>query len=116
MAMIMGGGMAALALVIVVLGLRLSGAKSDASKADQARLVAISQLEGLAREYGSHQKRTEARMEALRKDIKELENDLETCTTPGARRERLRRLLSKAATGEDGGDTTSLRSVPTPNG
>ena len=104
----LGVGMAGMAITMVVLGLRLSGAKTDAANADRERHNANKQLEQTAREFTDYKKRTTHQLENLRDDIMQLEGDLAQCTTPGATRSRLERLLSKAAPRENGGDSPQL--------
>lgn len=89
---------AVLAVALVVLGLRLAGAKSEGDQAVAARHRAEVTASTIAKEFGLYRKRQTEQMSALRADIEELENDLENCDGPGDRRERLRRLLSKAET------------------
>ena len=68
-----------------------------------------------ARECADHRQRSDKQLEALREDILELERDLENCTAPGAPRRRIERLLSKAATRENGGRPPELPSVGATN-
>lgn len=91
---------------VLVLSLRLSGLRSQAEEADERRLDAEEKLTELTADFDGYRSRTEDQLEALRGDISELEDDLENCESPGARRARLERLLSKAASPEnrDGAD------------
>jgi TolA-binding protein len=97
-----------LALAILAMAVRLSGLKADAVDADHKRLAAEKQLRETAQQLASHQERTKQQLADLRMDIAELEHDLEQCTTPGSRRARLERLLSKAADGANGGNSERL--------
>ncbi len=104
----LGITIAVLALAILALALRQSGLKTDALDADQKRHAVEKQLQETAREFATYKDRTRQQLGAIRADITELEQDLDQCTTPGARRSRLERLLSKASDREDGGDASGL--------
>lgn len=118
-----GGGLAALALACVALAWRAISAANDAKKArgDQAEEAELrgkadlaleaekiahaqvaEQLKATAGELADVRQRYEARLTELREDIKRLEEDLDACSTPGARAARLERLLSIAAPGGAG--------------
>jgi TolA-binding protein len=99
---------AGLAITVAIMAIRLSGAKTDAADADRERHNANKQLAETAHELATYRKRTQRQFAALREDIEQLEDDLESCATPGATRNRLERLLSKAADRENGGDAASL--------
>lgn len=87
---------AAMATTVVVIGLRLSGAKSDRDKARAAQKVAEDTAIEVSEESARYKKHKEAQIRSLLEDIEDLENDLENCSTPGSKRERLRSLVSKA--------------------
>lgn len=53
------------------------------------------QLSETSKEFLEYKRRTDAQLVAVRGDVEELERDLEKCATPGARRERLNKLLGK---------------------
>ena len=99
---------AGLAVTLAILALRLSGAKTDAADADRERHNANKQLEETAHELATYQRRTREQFKALREDIEQLEDDLDSCATPGATRNRLERLLSKASDRENGGSSPKL--------
>jgi chromosome segregation ATPase len=104
------GGLAsaALAITVAVLALRLSGAKTEAADADRAKKVATSKLKETARELLSTKERSSRQLADLRKDIGALEEDLANCSSPGAARSRLERLLSKAADRADGDNSPGV--------
>jgi len=104
----LGIGMAGMAITMVVMALRLSGAKTEAAEADRFRHIANKQLEETAHEFTEYKSRTMHQLANLRDDIVQLEMDLQSCGTPGAVRDRLERLLSKAADRENGGDPPRL--------
>lgn len=117
---ILAGTAAAEGVAIVVMALRLAGAIERAGKehaqlieAENRRLVADKQLQVTAREYAESERRRLSQLGALQRDILDLEKDLEKCGDPDARRERLRRLLTKAAYRKNGGDEPQLRSDAT---
>lgn len=94
----------------IAIALRMSGVKDERKdaqvaqhEAELARQRAEHQLHETAREFNEYRQRTLAQLEALRADIQELEDDLSKCTTPGATRARLERLLSKASARGAGG-------------
>lgn len=79
----------------IALALRISGLRSQSEEADERRADAEEKLKETAKDFADYKRRTEDQLDALRGDIEDLEDDLETCNTPGARRARLERLLSK---------------------
>jgi predicted secreted protein len=93
--------LASAAGTVLVLSLRQSGLRSEAEEADERRTDAEKKLTKTAENFTDYKRRTEDQLAALRGDIEELEDDLEKCTAPGARRARLERLLSKAANPKD---------------
>jgi len=104
----LGVSLAVLSLVVVGLALRMSGVKADAMDADEKRRNAEKQLQETAREFATYRRNTKAQLAALHDDIADLELDLEKCTTPGARRSRIERLLSKTEHREDGGNESVM--------
>lgn len=118
-----GGGLAALALACVALAWRAISAANDARKArseksdeSDARKDAELKLESEKIAHGQvadqlkktvgelvdTRQRYEARLAELRDEIARLEEDLNACSTPGARAARVERLLSIAAPGGAG--------------
>lgn len=89
--------MAGAAGTAVVLALRMSGLKADAKDADTKRANAERELETAARELETARDRHAAQLSSIRLDLEGLEHDLESCECRGTRRDRLERLLSKAA-------------------
>lgn len=83
------------AVALLVFSLRQSTLKDEATEAEHRRISADKQLAETSRELVEYKVRGRAQLRALREDIEKLEADLEICTTPGARRTRLERLLSK---------------------
>lgn len=80
---------------------RLSG---DIVALQATKQQSEAQLQQIARDKIDSDKRHELQLVALRADISGLEADLESCSSPDARRARLNRLLEKASP-----RTTNLR-------
>ena len=99
---------AGLAVTVALLAIRLSGAKTDAADADRKRHNADKQLQETATELATYKRRTREQFAAMREDIATLEDDLALCVSPGDTRNRLERLLSKAADRTNGGDAARL--------
>ncbi len=92
-----------LALVVVGLALKLSK-ESDKRKDAQVRAHQLeTQFSETSKEFARYKRDAMAQLSELRDDIKQLEADLDGCTAPGARKQRLERLLSKA-----GGKSSAL--------
>jgi len=89
---------AVMATAMVVMAIRLAGAQTAEAKALMNRNRAEIMATNVSQEFRDHRTATKARFLALLEDIERLEDDLENCSTPGARRSRLRSLLSKAQT------------------
>lgn len=87
----------AMATAMGAMALRLSGAKKSEDKAIAARVLAEATATRVAKEFGEYRLTAIRQLDAARKDAEDLEDDLENCTTPGSRRERLRGLVSKLA-------------------
>jgi hypothetical protein len=91
------GGSAFVALAAcAIMSWLYARAKIDAKDADSARNAANQTVKELASEFNDYRASREAQLHALRGKIKELENELLTCTTPGARRKLINSLLQKA--------------------
>ena len=84
------------AVAMGVAFLRLSGLRPERDEAVASRNTAEITASAIAKEFGGYRKASEAQRRALYEDIERLEDDLQTCDSPGARRDRLRSLLSKA--------------------
>jgi len=82
-------------LCTIVVAILWHRAREDAHEADCARHNAEKQLQETSREFIAYKKRTRKQISDLKADIESLEDDLGDCASPGARRARLERLLSK---------------------
>jgi hypothetical protein len=98
---LMGAGALGFALTSVVLAIRNGGLRVEITKADKARHDVEKQFSETAKEFVEYKRRTEDRFKALKHEIEELENELENAAIPGARRDRLNRLLSEEAPDSD---------------
>jgi len=80
----------------VALALRMSGIRTDAQDADHKREAAEKASQEAADALEDARTRHASQLEEIRREIGELEHDLEGCECSGMRRARLERLLSKA--------------------
>jgi hypothetical protein len=92
----------------VVMALRLGSAREEIGAATYQRQMAEQQLQATAREFSIYRDRCQAQLEALRNDIRGLENDLSKINLPGARRARINRLWDLASDHQDGDDPKGL--------
>lgn len=81
----------------VALALRNGQLTADITACKAASGTAEKQLSVTASEFADYKRRTDAQLEAARRDVEELQHDLEACATPGAQRARLGQLLGKLA-------------------
>jgi type II secretory pathway pseudopilin PulG len=95
-------GIIGLALVAVVLAVRNGGLRAERSKAEERASRLEAQLQTTMREFTDYRTRMRAQLDSLHADIETLESDLANCSSPGSRRARLERLLSKARHRADG--------------
>lgn len=91
-------------LAFGLLSLRLSTVKKDRDSADAARKEQASELRLLASESEDYRNRTKKQMDHLYAEIEALEDELESCATPGSRRAVLNRLLQTASSARDSAD------------
>lgn len=81
---------------IVAMALRFAGMSSERDRAIFNHNQADIKTQSVASELASFKAETKRARALLLEDIERLENDLQNCDSAGARRERLRRLLSLA--------------------
>lgn len=81
----------------IALALRQAGVKEEAKDDRVARKDAEEDLKSVARELVRTRGNHANQIAAIRREFVGLERDLENCDCSGAHRERLERLLSKAA-------------------
>ncbi len=118
-----GGAIAGLAIAVAVMAWRMVGMARDRAAAREeagaeresrgasdlaleaekiGRAKDVEEAKRLAGELADTRERYEARLTELRANVAELEEDLDACSTPGARAARLEQLLSIAAPGGAG--------------
>ena len=94
---LLGGLAGAGWLAFGIIALRMSGVKRDRDKADAARKEQAEEAKKATTALADQKKRAAARIEDLENEIKQLETELDSCTTPGSRRRAINRLLQKAS-------------------
>ncbi len=117
------GGWGAAALVAVgawLYSMRQAGKREELERTVAKELAELNdesvarhnleqQLQAISREFKDAKTRHATQLMEARQDVASLEHDLSKCTTPGARRERLNRVLEKlakpASTGSPGLET-----------
>lgn len=90
-------------LVIIAMALRMMGLRADSQDADRARESTEELLHESASQLRKERERAAAQMEVLRQEIFALDVEMARRMVPGAIRDRLVGLLSKAPS-DQGGD------------
>lgn len=81
--------------IVAILAIRNGKLNVELGNATGHSSNAEKQLSETSREFLEYKRRTDAQLAAVRADVEELEKNLDECTIPGARRDRLNRLLGK---------------------
>lgn len=100
---VLAAGLIAAGGTAVALALTRSKIDRERDQALLAKRSAEANWQHVLEEAAQEREKTDAHLELLRAELKELEDELERCNVPGATRARLQRLLSKDPAAGDPG-------------